>query len=69
MFYIFLRACKKYRFSYALHAVNEFIITLHPNDALGFIEVKQEYYNRSYFKLFLKAIKKMRAYRKGSEHL
>ena len=64
MFYIFLKARKKYRFSYALHAVNEFIITLHPKDALGFVEAKQEYYDRSYFKLFLRAIKKMRAYRK-----
>ena len=64
MFYIFLRACKKYRFAYSLHAVNDFIITLHPKDALGFVEVKQEYYDRSYFKLFLKAIKKMKTYRK-----
>lgn len=64
MFYIFLGACKKYRFDYSLHAVNDFIITLHPKDALGFVEVKQEYYDRSYFKLFLKAIKKMKEYRK-----
>lgn len=64
MFHIFLRACKKYRFSYALHAVNELVITLHPKDALGFVEVKQEYYDSSYFKLFLNAIKKMKEYRK-----
>lgn len=64
MFYIFLRACKKYRFSYSLSAVSELTIALHPNDALGFVEVKQEYYDSSYFKLFLKAIKKMKEYRK-----
>lgn len=64
MFYIFLKACKKYRFAYALHAVNEYIITLHPKDALGFVEVKLEYYDRNYFKLFVKAIKKMKEYRK-----
>lgn len=67
MFYIFLRACKKYRFAYSLHAVNEFIITLHPKDALGFIEVRQEYYERNYFKLFVRAIKKMKTYRKENE--
>lgn len=64
MFYIFLRACKKYKFSYALHAVNELSITLYPKDILGFIEVKQKYYERNYFKLFLRAIKKMKEYRK-----
>lgn len=69
MFYVFLRACKKYGFTYALNAVNGLSIALHPNDALGFIEVKQEYYEHNYFKLFLNAIKKMKAYRKGSEHL
>jgi hypothetical protein len=64
MFYIFLRACKKYRFDYTLHALNGFIVTLRPKDNFGFVEVKQEYYDKSYFKLFVKAIKKMKEYRK-----
>lgn len=64
MFYIFLRACKKYKFDYTLHALNDFIVSLHPIDNLGFVEVKQEYYDKSYFKLFVKAIKKMKEYRK-----
>ena len=64
MFFIFLRACKRYKFVYTLHAINEFSITMHPKEALGFVEVKLEYYDRSYFKLFVKAIKKMKEYRK-----
>jgi hypothetical protein len=66
MFYIFLRACKKYRFTYALNAVSGLTLILHPNNTFGFIEIKQEYYERNYFKLFIKAIKKMREYRKES---
>lgn len=65
MFYIFLRACKKYKFDYTLHALNDFVVTLHPKDNLGFVEVRQKYYDKNYFKLFLRAIKKMKAYRRG----
>lgn len=68
MFYIFLRACKKHKFDYTLHALNDFIVSLHPKDNLGFIEVKQEYYERNYFKLFVRAIKKMRIYRKENRY-
>ena len=64
MFYIFLKACKKYKFDYTLHALNDFVVTLHPKDNFGFVEVKQKYYVKSYFKLFVKAIKKMKEYRK-----
>lgn len=69
MFYIFLKACKKYRFAYSLSAITGLTLTLYPDNAFGFIEVRQEHYERNYFKLFLAAIKKMRAYRKGSECL
>lgn len=69
MFFIFIKMCKKYKFTYAISVVNGLSIMLYPNDALGFIEVRQAYYDRSYLKLFLKAIKKMKAYREGSEHL
>lgn len=68
MFFIFNLACKKYKFTYSLNAVNGLVLTLHPNYALGFIEVKQEYYERNYFKLFLSAIKKMRAHRKERKY-
>ena len=64
MFFIFIKACKKYRFSYILNINSGFVLTLHPNNTFETIEIKQEYYECSYFKLFLKAIKKMKWYRK-----
>ena len=64
MFYIFLRACKKYRFAYTLSAITGLTLTLYPSNTFGFIEVRQEYYERNYFKLFVRAIKKMKTYRK-----
>lgn len=63
MFFIFNLACKRYKFTYSLNAINGLSLALHPSYALGFIEIKQEYYERNYFKLFLSAIKKMRKYR------
>lgn len=68
MFYIFILACKRYKFSYTLNTVNGLTLKLHPNDTFGFIEIKKEYYERNYFKLFLQAIKKMKSYKKGSEY-
>lgn len=65
MFLIFIKVCNKYKFSYAINAINGLILTLHPNDSLGFLEIKQEYYEKNYFKLFLRAIKRMKEYRKG----
>ena len=69
MFFIFIKACKKYGFTYAINANNGLILALYPNDAFGFIEVKQEYYEQNYLKLFFKAIKKMRTYRKWGVQL
>lgn len=66
MLFIFLKACKKYSFAYSISSVNGLVLTLYPNDSIGFIEVKQAYYERNYFKLFLNGIKKMKAYRKES---
>lgn len=66
MFFIFNRACKKYKFTYILNTNNGFALTLYPNNGFGkAIEVKQEYYERSYYRLFLRAIKAMKTYRKG----
>lgn len=69
MFFVFNLSCKKYGFSYSLNAVNDLTLALHPSCALGYIEIKQKYYERNYFKLFLSAISRMRAYSKGREHL
>lgn len=65
MFFIFNRACKKYKFTYILNTNNGFTLTLRPNNSFNTIEVKQEYYERSYYRLFLRAIEKMKTYRKG----
>lgn len=64
MFYIFLRACRKYGFSYDINANCGLILTLFPHNTFEKIELKQEYYNKNYFKLFLTAIKRMKEYRK-----
>lgn len=65
MFFIFNRACSKYCFSYALSHRNKLTLTLYPNNDFGSIEIEQGYSNHSYFKLFLCAIKAMKAHRKG----
>ena len=64
MFFIFIRACRKYGFTYSITAINGFRLDLHPHNTFEKIEVKQEYYRRNYFKLFLTAIKEMKRYRK-----
>ena len=66
MFFIFIRACKKYGFTYLLDTNSGFMLILHPIDDVRFIKIEQGFYERNYLKLFLSAIKKMKAYRKGS---
>ena len=68
MFFIFIRACKKYEFSYELSTHNELVLKLRPNNAFESIEIKQKYYKKSYFELFLDAIKEMKTYRKRCVH-
>lgn len=65
MFYIFVRACRKYGFTYALGSYHGFLLILRPNNTFENIEIRQEYYRCNYFKLFLDAIREMKAYRKG----
>lgn len=64
MFYIFIRARKKYGFNFSLNTYGKDALTLRPNNTFEYINVKQGYYNRNYFTLFIKAIKIMREYRK-----
>lgn len=68
MFFIFIRACRKYKFTFVLNTNNGLILTLHPNNVFETIEIKQGRYNRNYFKLFLEAIKKMKNYRRGCNY-
>ena len=65
MFFIFIKACKKYEFAYALSTYGGLVLILRPYNTFENIEIKQEYYKCNYFKLFLTAIKKMKAYREG----
>ena len=65
MFYIFNKACKKYKFVFSLSTYRELTLTLRPINTFENIIVKQGYYERSYSKLFLKAIKEMKMYRNG----
>lgn len=69
MFYIFVKACRKYGFTYNLNSINGLVLSMRPNDAISSIELKQEIYEKNYSKLFLEAIKRMKAYREGSERL
>jgi hypothetical protein len=64
MFYIFVRACEKYRFTFSLSAYNELILTLRPANTFESMVIKQGYYESNYFILFLRAIKEMKRYRK-----
>lgn len=64
MFYIFLRACKKYGFNFTLNTYGKDALTLRPNGTFEYIDVKQGHCERNYFELFLKATKIMKAYRR-----
>ncbi len=65
MFFIFANVCKKYSFNFVLSTCGELKLSLHPNNTFDVINIQHGYYNRNFNKLFLKAIKEMRAYRKG----
>lgn len=65
MFFIFIRACKKYKFVFSLSALNGLTMTLHPVDNFSSIIIKQEYYERNFNGLFSRAIKEMKMYRKN----
>lgn len=64
MFFIFINACKKYGFQFSISTCSELTLVLRPNNTFEKIEIKQEYHNQSYFKLFSDAIKEMKMYRK-----
>ena len=63
MFFIFTIACKKYKFNFSLNTHGDVTLLLKPMNNFENIGIRQEYYNRSYSKLFLRAIKAMRMYR------
>lgn len=68
MFTIFVLACKRYKFAYTINAIHGVSLCMYPYDSFGDINVSQEYYEINYTKLFIKAIKKMKWYRKEVGH-
>lgn len=65
MFFIFIKACNKYKFSFVLNTYGETSITLKPNNTFENIYV----YEGNFHKLFVTAIKKMKMYRKNGGRL
>lgn len=64
MFYIYIRACKKYGFDFMIGTFGGLNITLYPKNTFENINISQSYYSYNYNKLFLDSIKEMKAYRK-----
>lgn len=61
-FFLFLNACKKYGFRYELSDYCELTLLLMPINSFENIELKFNYY--CYNKIFKKAIKTMKEFRK-----
>lgn len=61
-FFMFVRACKKYRFTFALSTYGGISLILRPNNTFENIKFNEECFNLN--QMFLKAIKEMKKYRK-----
>lgn len=68
MFFIFIKACKKYKFTFSFLTHGKLILTLYPNNSFDVISIRYDYNNFKYNRMFLEAIKKMRDYRKGEQY-
>lgn len=62
VFFMFIRACKKYRFTFALSTYGGISLIIRPNNTFENIKFNEEYFNLN--QMFLKAIKEMKKYRK-----
>lgn len=62
MFFKFVRACRKYRFTFALSTYGGLTLILRPNNTFENIEIKEECID--YMSMFPKAIRVMKKYRK-----
>ena len=62
MFLIFIKACKKYKFTFVLSTYSSLTMILRPNNTFENIDIDFSCHN--YNKLFLKAIKTLKEYRK-----
>lgn len=61
-FFRFVRACRKYNFTFALSTYLELKLIIRPYHTYKNIEIVEEYPN--YNRLFKRAIKEMKEYRK-----
>lgn len=59
----FIKACRKYKFNYALSTHCEMTLILRPFNTFNNITIKQN--DNNYRKLFKKAITEMKKYRKS----
>ena len=61
-FWLFLRACRKYKFTYSLYSYHGLVLDLRPSNTFEDIHLKEDYCNKNYNKLFKKAITEMKRY-------
>lgn len=65
MFFIFIKACKKYKFDFTLSTYGKTSMMIRPKNTIENIDISQGYYHGyESNKLFLMAIKEMKRYRK-----
>lgn len=62
LFFRFARACVKYKFTFALSTYNGLTLILRPHNTFDNINIKEIDFN--FYRLFSKAIKEMKKYRK-----
>lgn len=63
MFLRFVKKCKKYKFNFAINTSVGLTLILRPINTFESIRINEN----SYWKLFLKAIREMKKYRKGEK--
>lgn len=68
MFFIFIRACKKYKFSFMLNTHGDTTLILKPTNTFESINISREHFDCGFNALFLKAIKEMKRYREKEVH-
>lgn len=68
-FLLFIKACRKYQFTYSLYSYCYLRLDLMPINTFEHIKVKEDCYcyNKNYNKLFRKAIKIMKEYRNNNK--
>lgn len=62
IFFRFIRACKKHRFTFVLSTYGGLSLILRPNDTFENIKLEERYLD--YYKILLKGIKEIKKYRK-----